>query len=63
MSNKSGYKLTKYCGRWKWELHKNGVVLATSGQDYSRKSDARRAFNRAASEMIELVAPPAPTFA
>ncbi len=55
MSINAGYRLVKNCGRWKWELaHQNGTVLAISGTDYSRKSDAKRAFNRAAAAMSDV---------
>jgi len=53
---KYDFIISKVCGRWKWKLvHQNGTVLAQSAIDYTRESDARRAFYRAADGMMSFI--------
>lgn len=48
----STFRIIQSCGRWRWELvHQNGSLLAQSGATYSRRSDAKRAIERARSAL------------
>lgn len=41
-------------GEWRWRVkHSNGRILADSGEGYSRKSDAKKGFERLAASIIK----------